>query len=159
MAKKRNNKNKEGLSPVIATVLLITMVVVIGLIIFLWFKSMTQEVVTKFGTENVEIACSKVQFDASYDAGVISISNSGNVPIFSFKVKTVSAGTYSTKDITDLTSDWPSLGLNPGLAYSTSQITGLSGKVTLVPVLMGMSEKTGRKTFVCDDTTGYDLTV
>jgi FlaG/FlaF family flagellin (archaellin) len=158
MVKKRHNKNKEGLSPVIATVLLITMVVVIGLIIFLWFKSMTKEVVTKFGDENVEIACSKVQFDASYDAGVISISNSGNVPIFSFKVKTVSAGTYSTQDITALSSDWPSLGLNPGLAYS-AQVSGLSGKVTLVPVLIGKSEKTGRKTFVCSDTTGYDLTV
>jgi flagellin-like protein len=156
--KKRVNENKKGLSPVIATVLLITMVVVIGLIIFLWFRSMTKEVVTKFGDENVELACNKVQFDASYDNGIISISNSGNVAIFSLKIKSETEAGYSTRDISEMYSDWPTLGLNPGLAYSADAST-LSGDVTLIPVLIGKSEKTGRETFICDEKNGYDLIV
>jgi flagellin-like protein len=48
----KNNKNKMGVSPVIATVLLVAMTVVIALIVFLWFRQIGKEVVTKFG-ENV----------------------------------------------------------------------------------------------------------
>jgi FlaG/FlaF family flagellin (archaellin) len=158
MKKRVNAKNKEGLSPVIATVLLITMVVVIGLIVFLWFRSMTKEVVTKFGDENVELACDKIQFSASYDAETLSVSNTGNVAIFSFKVKTASEAGYSTRDIEDISADWPSLGLNPGNAYSAN-IGSISDQLTLIPVLIGKSEKSGRKTFVCSEKTGYELTV
>jgi flagellin-like protein len=158
MRKKVHKKNKEGLSPVIATVLLITMVVVIGVIIFLWFKSMTKEVVTKFGDENVELACDKIKFSASYDSSVLSVSNTGNVAIYSFKLLTSSEAGYSTTDITDTLSDWPSLGLNPGSAYSGT-IGSLSNQVTLIPVLMGTSTKTGRTTFVCDESDGYELIV
>ncbi|MAG78897.1 hypothetical protein CMI40_00795, partial [Candidatus Pacearchaeota archaeon] len=40
--------NKKGVSPVIATVLLVAIVVIIGLIIFQWFRGMTQESIIKF---------------------------------------------------------------------------------------------------------------
>jgi len=45
--------HKKGLSPVIATMLLIAIVVVIGLIIFLWFRGMTEEAITKFDGTNI----------------------------------------------------------------------------------------------------------
>ena len=61
---------KRGVSPVIATVLLISMVVIIGIIIFLWFRGMVGETVTKFG-KNIELACEDVVFDASYSTSTL----------------------------------------------------------------------------------------
>jgi len=46
-------EKKKGVSPVIATVLLIAMVVVIALIIFLWFRGLTKEAITKFDVRNL----------------------------------------------------------------------------------------------------------
>ena len=60
------NKNKMGLSPVVATVLLIAMVIIIGIIIFLWFRGFTHESITKFGVRNVELVCGDVNFQATY---------------------------------------------------------------------------------------------
>ncbi len=77
---------KRGISPVIATVLLIAMVVVIGLIVFLWFRGMIEEEGTKFG-KNVKLVCDDVNFEASYSGGVLSILNIGNTPIYKMKIK------------------------------------------------------------------------
>ena len=46
---------KRGVSPVIATILLIGIVIVIALIVFLWLRGMQQEAITKFEGMNVEI--------------------------------------------------------------------------------------------------------
>ena len=41
-------KRKKGLSPVIATVLLIGIVIALALIIFLWFRGTMKPAITKF---------------------------------------------------------------------------------------------------------------
>ena len=46
LARSKLFMNKKGVSPVIATVLLIAIVIVIGLIIFLWFRSLTKDALT-----------------------------------------------------------------------------------------------------------------
>jgi flagellin-like protein len=73
--------NKRGVSPVIATVLLIGIVIVIGLIIFLWLRGLTQEAVFKFD-QNIELTCNDVKFSSSYSSGTLTISNTGNVAIY-----------------------------------------------------------------------------
>jgi len=156
---------KSGLSPVVATVLLIAMVVVIGLIIFLWFRGMTQETITKFGGTNVQLVCDDVSFEASYLNGALSISNLGNVPIFSMKVKIYEERGYETKDIRDIltveSENWPEVGLNQGQVFlgdTSDEITGAS-KIILIPVLLGNSES-GQKTFVCDESQyGYEIEI
>ena len=87
-------KMKRGLSPVIATTLLIAMVVVLGLIIFLWFRGFTEESVTKFGGTNIKLVCGDLAFESSYssDSGNLFLSNIGNVPIYSFKLKIQKTG-------------------------------------------------------------------
>src|SRR3970282_954737 len=97
----KNRKNRRGVSPVIATTLLIAMVVVTGLIVFLWFRGFTQEAVTKFGGTNIELVCGDVRFDSSYSSGNLFLSNVGNVPIYSFKLKIESPGSHTTLDIVD----------------------------------------------------------
>ena len=133
---------RKGVSPVIATVLLISIVVVIAVIIFIWFNQMTQESITKFGGVNVELVCEDVNFDASYNYGTLNIVNNGNVPIFGIKVKILREGSHETKDLNEI-SDWPSSGLNQGGTFSEdiSSEIGTAEDIILIPVLLGNSEK------------------
>lgn len=153
---KKKRLNEKGLSPVVATVLLVAMVIVIGLIIFLWFRGLTQEAVTKFGGTNIELVCEDVDFSASYTAGSLFISNIGNVPIYGFKVVVRGFGSFDTFDLAeDLDSNWPAVGLRQGGTYSTPDLSSeLEGfEVTLIPVLIGTSGG-GEKTHTCDNRFG-----
>lgn len=147
-------KRLKGLSPVIATVLLITMVVVIALIVFFWIKGMTQEAITKFGDQNIQLVCGQVSFDASYTGSTLYITNPGNVPIFGMNVKVIGEGSHETLDLREQ-SNWPEIGLNQGGVFSdegfSEKITVFNGnEIVLIPVLLGESES-GRKTYVCDE--------
>lgn len=145
-------KQKKGVSPVIATVLLVSMVVVIAVIVFIWFRSMTKEAITKFGDTNVELVCNDVIFDASYDSsGLLSIVNTGNVPIFGMKIKAVTAGKKDQFDLKEI-SDWPSFGLNSGGTFSSDigADIGSPEKIILIPILLGTSDS-GDKSFVCEE--------
>ena len=144
---------KRGISPVIATVLLIAMVVVIALIIFTWFRGMVGESVTKFG-KNIKLVCDDVAFDASYSSGTLSIVNTGNVPIFKMNMKLSEAGGHSTEEIEI---DSEGVGLNQGGTFSESISIG-SGvqKITLIPILVGASDR-GKKTYVCEGRYGKEI--
>ena len=155
-----NTKEKriKGVTPVIATTLLVAMVVVIGLIIFLWFRGFTQEAVTKFGGTNIELVCKDVVFDSSYSSGELFLSNIGNVPIYSFKLKVEKPGSHETLGIEDITGSWPETGLNQGGVFSGDISSSASGaeKITLIPVLRGISD-TGARTHVCDEQYGEEI--
>ncbi|HED05112.1 MAG TPA: hypothetical protein ENI61_00325 [Ignavibacteria bacterium] len=144
------SKNRKAVSPVIATVLLIGLVLVITLIVFLWFKGLTQEAIIKFD-KNVEIVCDEVQFETGYSNGILSISNIGNVPIYGIKVKISENGKYETKSLKDL-SKWPSTGLNQGRTFSGDISANVisANSVTLTPVLVG-SSKSGERTYTCNE--------
>jgi flagellin-like protein len=163
--KKEKNKeifsfNKKGVSPVIATILLISLTVVIGVIIFLWFRGMTQETITKLGGKNIELVCGEVQFNADYSGGKLYLSNTGNVPIFEFDIEENRGSSYSTKSIKELSENWPSQGLNQGGSFSEDiSLDSNIEKIILIPVLIGNSEK-GKKAFLCDKNQyGYELLI
>lgn len=137
---------KKSVSPVIASVLLVAMVVVIALIIFLWFRSLMKESITK-SEENIELVCDKVEFDVSYSEGTLYVSNTGNVPIYSLNVKIGSGIGHETKNIKDISSNWPETGLNQGMDFSDTMT--LDGKITISPILLGMSNN-GEKIYECD---------
>lgn len=152
------NKRK-GISPVIATVMLIAMVIVIGLIIFLWFRQLGGETITKFGGKNVELVCGDVEFQAEYVGGELRVLNVGNVPIFKMDAKIEKPGEHETLDLSTLpTSSWSPKGLGAGQLFSAdiSSYTTDADKLTLIPVLLG-SSKEGEKSFTCDENYGYDL--
>ena len=161
---KRGSKkisSKRGISPVIATSLLIAMTVVIGLIIFLWFRGFTEEAVTKFGGTNVKLVCKDVQFESSYSgsSGKLSLINTGNVPIYSFQLKIEKPGSHETLDIKDLV-DWPVEGLNQGGSFSGDVSGPVDGaeEITVIPVLRGTS-KSGARTHTCDEQYGEEIVV
>src|SRR3989304_6163373 len=156
----RNMKKemKKAVTPVIATTLLVAMVVVIGLIIFLWFRGFTQEAISKFGGTNVELVCKDVIFDSSYSSGELFLSNIGNVPIYSFKLKVEKPGSHETLDIEDVTGSWPEAGLNQGGVFSGDISSSVSDaeKITVIPVLRGTTDK-GVRTHVCDEQYGEEI--
>jgi flagellin-like protein len=161
--KKKRLKRKSGISPVIATVLLVAMVVVIALIIFLWFRGMTEETITKFGGTNVKLICQEVQFAASYNNNVLALSNTGNVPIFGMKLKIfkTAEGSHDTQDLRDISENWPLIGLGQGGTFSENiGSVGITSEdeVILIPVLMGSSEK-GDKSHICDEKYGREIVV
>ena len=150
---------KRGISPVIATVLLIAMVVVVALIIFVWFRGMVGESATKFG-KNIELVCEDVEFDASFSSGdTLSIVNRGNVPIFQIRIKIFEEGGHTTEEL-DSDDGWVDAGLGQGGTFSGSiDLEGLDpDKITVFPILIGTSKK-GRKTYVCEGQYGEDIAI
>ncbi len=143
---------KKGVSPVIATVLLVGMVIVLGMIIFLWMRSLAQETITKFEGQNIELSCDSVQIEASRMGNQLSISNIGNTPIYDFNIKSTMPGAYETQRASELFEGEWNWGLNPGGIFSgeASEI-GDADKLTLIPILLGMSESGSQKTFTCNE--------
>lgn len=149
---------KRGLSPVVATLLLIAIVVVISIIVFTWVKSIGGEYITKFNgnnQENVQLVCNDVQFDAQYVTNTITITNTGNVPIYQMKAKLEGSGSHHTITLSD---SWPKTGLNPGDVYTGSLSLSGATKLTLIPVLVGQASS-GRKTYTCSDSQGKEIAI
>ncbi|MFW6310660.1 MAG: archaellin/type IV pilin N-terminal domain-containing protein [Nanoarchaeota archaeon] len=145
---------KKGLSPLIATILLIAMVIVIGTLIFLWFKGMQKEALTKFDGKNIERVCEDVNFNVDYVSGTLSIINKGNIPIQDFEIKEVSSdGSYSTKKISDFYNEdegeeWTGLGVG-GSDEKEISFTG-SDKLIISPILIGETDQEEKKEYSCD---------
>ena len=143
---------KKGVSPVIATVLLIALVIVIAVIIFLFMRGIGEEAITKFGSENIKLACQKVDFDASYSDEELAISNLGEVPIFEMMVKIDKGGNYETKGIKTIPNSlWPSSGLTQGSVASVPiPNDGTLRKIILTPVLVGKTKQGAKRSYNCE---------
>ena len=150
-------KNKKGVSPTIATILLVALVIVIGIIVFMWFRSISKEAVVKFD-KNIELVCGEVEFEASYTGGKLYISNLGDIPIYQFNIKQYKESGYETQSIDEI-SDWPSKGLaqwgalSPEISFD-DDVT----KIVLIPILAGSSES-GQKTATCEEKDGFEIII
>lgn len=155
---------RKGLSPVIATVLLVGLVVVSGLIIFMWFRGLTQEAITKFD-QNIQLICKDVKFDVRYSDEKLALSNLGNVPIYGFKVKIQGSGGYETREINEISGTWRtdvenSGGLKQGGAILLDDVAGVIGgaeSIVLTPILAGTTQKGAQASFTCEDVYGYQI--
>jgi len=151
-------KEKKGLSPVIATVLLIGIVIVMAVIVFLWIRGIQDEAITKFDGKNVKIVCEDVDFQVAYNSPNLQILNKGTVPIYQMKGKVSGSGSHETINIDD---NWDVTGLNEGAAVKSdisSKIDASSKTILLIPVLAGET-KDGAKTYTCDDRFGQEITL
>jgi len=93
--------DKRALSPIVATVLLIALVLVLAIIIFLWAKGFISEQIEKFG-QPVESVCEDVSFDVQLvnremTGYELEIANRGNVAIYNFDIKGISGGDSQIK--------------------------------------------------------------
>ena len=100
--KKVNNlKEKKGISPLIATVLLIAIALTLALAIFMWAKTWVGEKIEKDiggGPQAIEMFCEDVSFEARVKGdGEVTITNIGNIPIYNVEVKKIRNLINSTK--------------------------------------------------------------
>ena len=147
---------KKGVSPVIATILLIALVIIIALIVFQWMKGFTKEAVTKFDGTNIKLVCDDVQFDASYSDETLTISNLGNVPINNFDIKSEYSGGHDTINLKTENSDFK--GLNQGGIFSEEiSFDPVPTKIILIPILLGVNKDGEQKTQACEERQGKEI--
>ncbi len=135
-------KNKKGLSPIVATVLLVSIAVVLAGIIFFWAYSFIGESVTKNG-QAVDQVCKDVTFEAGPSSEGISIKNTGDIPIWGVQVLKKGSG-----DLTEV-QDFSDTGIKSGETAEVS-LGDDSGEFIVSPVLMGETE-TERKKYICGE--------
>jgi flagellin-like protein len=85
---------KKGLSPVIASVLLILLVFFLAILIFTWGRGFISEKVEKFG-QPIDVICSDVQFDAEIiieGVETLEVSNRGDIDIYRLEIKLFKGG-------------------------------------------------------------------
>lgn len=154
--------NKKGLSPVIATVLLISIALILAIIIFLWARSFLNEKAMKF-EEPVESSCEKLQFDfeaSSNTDGTIRLDlvNTGSIALYGFEIMKIGAGKIEYVD--DFTQSEPnglSGSLKPGESASVAGVyvdtSDGTSELSAVPIIIGEVGNT-KKSYVCDEKYG-----
>jgi len=134
-----NLRNKKAVSPVIATIMLVLLVIVLAAIIVLWGTTFIPEALTKFDRP-IEEKCNEVKFSAELSeagaASKISVVNEGSVPIYKFSVRKQSSS-ESTVTTTD------SKNLLPGSSViidaDTSSLSS-GDEIDIIPILLGKTK-------------------
>lgn len=143
--------SKKGLSPVVATVLLIMLVLIIAAIIFLWARGFFTEQIEKNG-ESIDIQCGRVDLDIDLPEGyggsscdgaggtrescggllTIDVVNNGDISVYGLSVREASGGSAQSQFFL--------MNLNSGsaqrLEISLKEVNDLD-KVSFYPVLLG----------------------
>jgi flagellin-like protein len=82
----RRVDSKKGLSPVIASVFMMLLVVILAAIIFLWSRGFIEEQVEKFG-KPIESYCENIAYEVAVYDNELEIRNVANVDINHFDIK------------------------------------------------------------------------
>ena len=148
--------HKRGLSPIIATMLLISLGLVLGVIVFLWAKSFIGESLTKEGS-NVDILCPDVSFDAEAYDGKIYIANRGTVAIYGVEVRRQAV----FGEVIAVQTQPSGFTILPGESGSFDLPTDVNNgeEIILIPVLLPENKRSERKTHVCDEKYGSEVKV
>lgn len=152
---------QRGLSPVVATALLITIAVILASILFFWARGLLTEHNQKFG-ETIENACADVNFKAEAFGENISILNRGNVPIYALDIRSENTGQGSVIAIKTFRSkDGAKEVTIPQGSSAEISLVGYeiqTGNTLLIqPVLLG-SKGGQSEVYVCEDK-GLRITV
>jgi len=145
--------NKRGLSPVVASVLLIFLVLVLASLIFLWARGFISEQVEKFG-QPIEDLCASIDYDAGIADRVggqvtLEVVNRGDVNIHHLDIKMVGGGNSEIGQF-----DFP---VDAGGAISDDVYLRMENgdtpdEVVVYPALVGtVKGKHSNKVFTCND--------
>lgn len=152
-------KGKRGIAPIVATVLLISLTVILAGIIFIWAKNFFPEQIQKLG-EPAENYCNQVQFDAEYDApkGEISVINRGNVPLYGVSLSKKSIASGSVEKIDNYYDNIYVVGVGETNSYAVSGISA-GDEVIVTPVILGEKSTGERKGFECSDSSAISVSI
>ena len=140
---------KKGLSPVIATTLLVAIAIVLAMIIFLWAKGVVGEVIQKDGVA-IEQKCVDISFTADISSSSlggsakVSIQNNGNIPLYGVEVKKVGDGTIESKQVFGTTVPNGDSVVDQALSVDASS----GDEFIVIPIIVGESN-VGKKQYSC----------
>jgi flagellin-like protein len=160
----RRINSKKGLSPVVATILLIAIVVILAIIIFLWARGFVAERAEKFGRA-VELSCEDVNFDTGVflDDGngpcnqgefILEIVNRGDIPLYGFEVKDLSDP--GSVIVNEILTNTVSIGQSAQLCLGSS--VGADSELLIIPVILGQTDS-GKIAHTCPDHLGIGTAV
>ncbi|MFH1307332.1 MAG: archaellin/type IV pilin N-terminal domain-containing protein [archaeon] len=142
-------KNKKGVSPVIATVLLIAIVIVIATIIFLWARGFIKESIMKQDKPDYQ-ACREINLETAINNDKLEIVNRGNIPVYIIDINMREGGTVYRQT--------EKIELGQGEAKVISDSEGPHGdfsaysEVELVPAILGLRGSTKTIKYCTEDT-------
>jgi hypothetical protein len=155
----KKNMEKRGISPVIATVLLISISLILATIIFLWARGFVTEKTQKFETA-IEFACDDIVFSAEVDTGSneVFINNKGNVPLYGIEIRERSLGSVKNVGVFE----GGTITVGDGAKIPFADLGGFSpvtnSNVIVVPIILGESGDS-KKSHVCEEEFGELVTV
>ena len=132
--------NKKAISPVIATVLLIAIVIILILLVYLWGKGFIGEAIEKKGMP-VEQACGEVDLDLNYVGSDLQITNRGNIPVYKFELRKKSGSSIDVEKEEG--------GLQVGRTILIESVGGYD-EIEVVPIILGEGE-TSKKAYTCEE--------
>lgn len=146
---------KRGISPVIATVLLVLLGFILVAIILIWAKSFINEKIEKFG-EPIENACENVNFDAEVSAseGNVGITNRGNVPLYGVEIRKKGIGSLTSVGIFE--ENTITIGDSGSIPIDAELSEG--DEVVVVPIILGESGE-AKKSYTCKEQNGVETEV
>ncbi|MEM4259509.1 MAG: archaellin/type IV pilin N-terminal domain-containing protein [Candidatus Pacearchaeota archaeon] len=150
--------NKKALSPVIATTLLISLVLVLAVIIFLWARAFLPEALTK-SERPIEEACKDVVFIAEYSGNSLIVQNNGNVPIYGLEIgirRGFGSLEYLEGDYTGTIVAGNSRSFDLSGAVPTPEA---GDDLVIIPVLLGKTNDGKMKAFICSDELGQTIKI
>ena len=144
---------KRGLSPVIATVFMILLVLVLAALIFLWTRGFLSEEIEKFG-EPIDNLCKRVDFEVQRVPGEIGtyaleVVNRGDINIFHLDIKMFKDGNSEISRFKFKIDAGQSIKKDISLKMKDGSTPD---KIEISPALLGTVEgKDSNKVFTCKD--------
>ncbi len=149
---------KRGVSPVIATVMLIAIVIILAAIVFLWAQGFLTERSQKFGGP-AEDSCGKINFEveAIDDSGSsedkVYIVNRGNVPIYGVELRKKGTGFIKSVGVFERTITVGDTGF---IELPEEFVKG--DKMVVVPIIL-TDFGGAKKAFSCEVDAGKEIEV
>jgi len=130
-------KNKRGVSPIIATVLLISIVVVLALIIFLWARGFVTETISKNGVPADQV-CDEISLEVLYIDDELQVTNLGNTPVYGLEIRKTLGASIETEREQGIAAG-QSASINIGAGYD---------EIEVFPSILGQG-RTSKKEYTC----------
>jgi len=141
---------KKGVSPVVATILLISIAIILAVIVFIWAKGFVGEVCQKNQRPPYD-ACSKISLKAAVSGSTLTVTNNGNIPVYSLEVM----GTIDGDRLREAVTDQP-ITVGETITVELSSITSDAQDIEIYPVILSeCGDVKLKKTNICKDNSVY----
>ena len=141
--------SKRGISPVIATVLLIALMIALFVIIFWWATNFIQEEIAKFD-KPIKSSCDAADISVSIrTSGELSVVNRGNIDLYGLDIQVDDGqGNKLTTGLRNKYLDKFPIRAGESTTFEDF-VVGDQEKITAYPVLLGVGNEDKHKAYTC----------